>query len=1561
MDRRVLLVAEPAPLVYRSSSSSSSGGGGGVREHDVDPAASIRLDLAHLRSVIDVLSAYCRSHHHHLQHQNQEKDGSGGNCAGGDNGLPSGKGVVSVVPRNQQADAVRQRQAPGSSSGGEGSISEGDDGGLLLAAVFPFPALSEDCAQYQQRRRPQRDSHRVALADALESCALWLPPEEFEARVLAPTRALIDLQLEDLRRSHEQREIGGTSDAAEITVCGRDGDPLSSAGGSDTGGVRDGKRPGLPTCEDDTAMSAAAAAEAFVRSAADDVSLLVDLAAAGRLSEEASGVLEGGEMRAAKTRRSCMFDVLWAAASPPVEGSHDKREDAQSAVSPARPTPVPSSPPLPPLTLSAAVERHSSHPLRAALRYARTRFPQARLTILPAGAHIHGIPGKTACCGTGGSGGTAGGDSGGRSSGAGFAAPIGEAACTEMSDGTRASPPPSSPSGTVEADGQQRVRQQWTAWCESTGARLAPVSSAATGARAILDAGLLWRGPVVAGSAKPGQVAGSQRPAQTVAVSTSARSASLQPAASASPAPMTTFPALDGFALRMSVAQGNTSASGEDGGSGGGGAGGGRGAAGIARAAASVLGRSPALRLARAVSPTEVARVCHLLADGDLAPPLELHVEDEDRFPGSAEFLRGWAANGRGMLLVAEAASAAGGLGRGDGGSGGGGEGLAMVCFPRRSRCGSVGNSDRLSFASEVSNGNGEAADGLVREDAEEELRGELEGRHLPTTTTSWSVTLFRRPSEFSEAAVSALVGDRRRTCVAGGSGSSRGFTKEASAALPPSMPTSRGHRRRPGDPDPEEGGQDKPVGAIVSSLPVFTSASLLSEARRVFNPAPEREEDRQDREVSAAAAGMEEPPSPNNPCGTARNGRKRRRPAPAPGGGSGLGGRSGCRGGGGAMRKSSEASEGTEPQRSLLSDTTGRRRWSSRIVELSSSAVAAAAAAAAEAESETDAEADVEVSRKGRGGRRRGKRTAGEKGERLGDGERVSPETKLEQREAVSAPVAAAAAAAAAMEEAKLNAAMDAWAARLQAANSDLDSAPQASVPASRRNVGRKAEGTPLDGSAVPLKDVYLSGQRIPSAASLAYALYGSFGDWRGAGTSGVGADIGSPHRFWAEELLLPGDGGMSASRSTAPLDGCAAAAAAVESAEGAVAGNDSATEDACGGSRKGSRDHDGGRASANTGGGGDGHGGASDHGAGGSGTAATNKAHPPPPQPPRRALSTAEEVLEKAGQRQRARVKERRVVAREQRARMDRPRPRPRPRPQAAAGGTSASSRVATASGGAGGAGFRRRGSSGAPPPPTLGAVGRSGSVGSKLSRGSLILGRSVAAAGGPGGVVGAGSGASGGSGGQQEGVARRGGKGGAAVGSGSGGLSLGPLTQQQQQQRGRRDRAHSVASSSSSSSVSSSAATARNGQGTATAGTGAGATVTAAAPAAGGAAGGGSSRPSSRVRRAIFQDPPPAGAIPAAAVAGGGAPGPNGSVGGGERAGLSGASGAESRRAGDGDAAGTNVAPGGGGGGSSIMRQVMERAMLAAVAAQMSLPEDDPSVREVVERESRLMGAS
>ena len=338
MDRRVIFVAEPAPLVSGGGGGGSGGGGGRACQHDFYPAAKVSHDLGHLRAVVDMLSTYCRAQHQ--QHQSHEKCINGDNRAGGDHGLPSGKGVVPVLPfRNQQQVNAAQR-APGSSSssssssiGGGGDDCEGASGRVLLAAVFPFPALLPDSDdgdgdehehQHQQKQRRRRESHRVALADALEGCALWLPPEDFEARVLAPTRALVDLQLEDLQDEHCQRD-DGASDAAEITAA-RDPngvEPACSAGGAKTGGVCERNVAGLsspPPYEDDTA-AAAVSVEAFVRSAGDDITLLVDLAAAGRLGGEMDGVsLEGENGRAGQPRRSIMLDVLWAAASPPVEG-----------------------------------------------------------------------------------------------------------------------------------------------------------------------------------------------------------------------------------------------------------------------------------------------------------------------------------------------------------------------------------------------------------------------------------------------------------------------------------------------------------------------------------------------------------------------------------------------------------------------------------------------------------------------------------------------------------------------------------------------------------------------------------------------------------------------------------------------------------------------------------------------------------------------------------------------------------------------------------------------------------------------------------------------------------------------------------------------------------------------------------------------------------------------------------------------------------------------------------------------------------------------------------------
>ena len=169
----------------------------------------------------------------------------------------------------------------------------------------------------------------------------------------------------------------------------------------------------------------------------------------------------------------------------------------------------------------------------------------------------------------------------------------------------------------------------------------------------------------------------------------------------------------------------------------------------VSSAAASILGRAQELRLARVITPVEAARACHLLSDGASAPALELCVDDAERFPGSAAFLEGRAADGRGLLLVAVASSSLSPLPLAtvSGGRGGGGvpsdeeEGLAMVCFPHP-------NLHRNRHRRRSCNGGGKP--GL----------GETETGGPPGGRTVWSVTLFRRPTEFSEEAVSALLGE---------------------------------------------------------------------------------------------------------------------------------------------------------------------------------------------------------------------------------------------------------------------------------------------------------------------------------------------------------------------------------------------------------------------------------------------------------------------------------------------------------------------------------------------------------------------------------------------------------------------------------------------------------------------------------------------------------------------------------------------------------------------------------------------------------------------------------
>ncbi|CAN0153519.1 unnamed protein product, partial [Laminaria digitata] len=244
----------------------------------------------------------------------------------------------------------------------------------------------------------------------------------------------------------------------------------------------------------------------------------------------------------------------------------------------------------------------------------------------------------------------------------------------------------------------------WGPWCAATGARLI-FGRRLYPARCRLsdgethsddqgfvpsDPGLLWRGPITAGALRPQQT-------------------DLDPAASGTdpapaPPPASGFHSLEGFSLRVTegaasageefalrVRAGGTASAGEEGVS----HEKGMSSVAVSSAAASILGRARELRLARVINPAAAARACHLLSDGASAPALELCVYDAGRFPGSAAFLEGRAADGRGLLLVAVASSssplsplssaATASSGRGGGGvlsDREGEEGLAMVCFP---------------------------------------------------------------------------------------------------------------------------------------------------------------------------------------------------------------------------------------------------------------------------------------------------------------------------------------------------------------------------------------------------------------------------------------------------------------------------------------------------------------------------------------------------------------------------------------------------------------------------------------------------------------------------------------------------------------------------------------------------------------------------------------------------------------------------------------------------------------------------------------------------------------
>lgn len=797
----------------------------------------------------------------------------------------------------------------------------------------------------------------------------------------------------------------------------------------------------------------------------------------------------------------------------------------------------------------------------------------------------------------------------------------------------------------------REIRRQWEPWCSSvSGARVVvgggrpgrhhgegPDGGGSTGEEdreqqtmeVVLEPGLLWRGPVVA--------------AATIAPPTEDPPATASLGGSA-PDQGSVFPALEGFALRVAAARRPKGgrALGDGGkeeeevsdqlrtvpGS----------MATVSRAAAGILARASSLRLSRVISPSAVARVCHLLADGAAAPALELYAYDAERFPGGAAFLEGWAADGRGMLLVATAAAGTvaegGGCGERDvagetaagaASAAQGEEGLAMACFPvggryrGRERGGSGGGGGGSSDAGATV----AAAAGAV-----------------------WSVTLFRRPSEFSEEAVAALVSGRGAflegappRCLkaaatvddvseGGQDGSSPApRSLRRSSRISNTATTNISEDDKGGEQTPAEGGvQSVPAVAasasiadVIGGLPVFTWKSLLAETSVVVaGPVPS----------SSSKDGL----SKNTLLGTAVSWKKGR---------------------------------GTP------------------------------AALAAR-------EGDVGLGR-AVDGRLAGPSTCGSS-------------TTLPSIRGTTA------------------------------ANKKLLVSPEVSGGTTNQTYGGIDRTTSAASSSA---SGHLADPTVAAAAAATYAVYGTFGNWRGDGPGGV-------RRFcWAEESLLPNVGNrkLLSDGSSGSRVGNAAAGGVPPSAAsgggGGGGGRDPRTAEAAGNNEamleeRGRGDKTAMSSSSSSS--------SSSRGAGVTAAGAAAVA-----VPPRRTLSTAEEALEKAGHQQRARVKERRVIAREQSARMDRPRPRNwqggRAGSSRAAAAVSASSGAGVSgsgvvrrpNGGAVGGGAFRRGSATAAVASSASGTGWS-AAGSKLSRGSLILERSVGGAGAATGsraVVGGGGG--------------------------------------------------------------------------------------------------------------------------------------------------------------------------------------------------------------------------
>lgn len=428
MQRRILLIANPVPLLCSDTSGGSCSGatsrshkhqrstgtskfqtGGHQQTQQRDQITTVAQDLWHLQRVLDQISLFCK-----LQQSL---------FADNDLGVRPPTLSYGTVPTPKlepqragakpvQTDNRRHHTRP------KPGLRSRNDPRVLLAAVFPCPPTPKilsnrsgsrhtahvtsdihkadgSCGDSRPESSPDNGAaalkpdktfpgvpeevisspereHRLleiakAFADVLENgCGVWLPPEEFETCVLAPTRAFIEAQLEDdsssCRRgvippdkpppvAGEDRtppaviavnestsssvatiESGGALSSADSGNTPRrlSSNPTANSssrdGGSSAASVRNVVEVSAgelqPSLEEDVECLGA-----FVRGVAEDMVMLLREAASVDSEEgEGEGVrtseafsIGDGRGRGGKDAR-VLLDVVWAASSMPLEG-----------------------------------------------------------------------------------------------------------------------------------------------------------------------------------------------------------------------------------------------------------------------------------------------------------------------------------------------------------------------------------------------------------------------------------------------------------------------------------------------------------------------------------------------------------------------------------------------------------------------------------------------------------------------------------------------------------------------------------------------------------------------------------------------------------------------------------------------------------------------------------------------------------------------------------------------------------------------------------------------------------------------------------------------------------------------------------------------------------------------------------------------------------------------------------------------------------------------------------------------------------------------------------------